>query len=177
MTPQDAALMAAYNRWMNQRMYAAAGTLTEDALAQERGAFFGSILATLNHIAVADTIWLHRFSSPESAVALRAALVDFPLPTSLRQPLAGSFAQLRQHRAALDQVITDWVGTLDAVALAGTLSYRNTAGKPFTRGWHQLLAHFFNHQTHHRGQASTLLHQAGVDVGVTDLIALPDEAL
>lgn len=177
MTPQDAVLMAAYNRWMNRRMYEAAATLPEATLREDRGAFFGSIQATLNHIAVADTIWLHRFAQPEAAEALRVALRPFPLPTSLRQELAGSFADLQRHRAALDAVITQWAGALTDAQLTGELVYRNTTGKTFTRSWQQLVLHFFNHQTHHRGQSSTLLFQAGVDVGVTDLIALPTEEL
>jgi uncharacterized damage-inducible protein DinB len=177
MTPEAAALMASYNRWMNRRMYQAAATLPDVALRQDRGAFFGSIQATLNHIAVADTIWLHRFSQPEAASDLRAAMQPFPLPTSLRQELADSFAELQRHRAALDAVITQWAAQLTTSQLSGELTYRNTAGKTFTRAWGPLVLHFFNHQTHHRGQTSTLLFQAGVDVGVTDLIALPDEEL
>jgi uncharacterized damage-inducible protein DinB len=177
MTPEAATLMAAYNRWMNRRMYQAAARLPDATLRQDRGAFFGSILATLNHIAVADTIWLHRFAQPEAASKLRAALAPFPLPSSLKQELAERFADLQRHRAALDAVITQWSGSPTTAQLSGELTYRNAAGKTYTRGWRQLVLHFFNHQTHHRGQASTLLSQAGVDVGVTDLIALPDEEL
>lgn len=177
MTPDAAVLMAAYNRWMNRRMYEAAAQLPEAALRQDRGAFFGSIQATLTHIAVGDTIWLHRFAQPEAASALREALRPFPLPTSLRQELADSFAGLQRYRAALDAVIVRWAGALTNAQLEGELVYRNTTGKTFRRSWQQLVLHFFNHQTHHRGQASTLLFQAGVDVGVTDLIALPTEEL
>lgn len=172
MTPQTAALMAHYNRWMNERMYEAAASLDAAALTAERGAFFGSILGTLNHIAVADTIWLHRFARHEVGFTTLAALTDFPQPTSLTQPLAPDLASLRAYRQSLDALIERWVAEFTPAHLAGTISYSNMAGVPSSRSFGALLQHFFNHQTHHRGQASTLLFQAGVDVGVTDLLAL-----
>jgi uncharacterized damage-inducible protein DinB len=172
MTPDAAVMLAAYNRWMNQRMYEAAGTLSEDALCRDRGAFFGSILRTLNHIAVADTIWLHRFSQAPEATALREALKPYPLPTSLRRELADTLSGLVPYRTALDAVITQWTHTLTIPQLAGMLAYCNTTGAAFCKPMSQVVLHFFNHQTHHRGQASTLLCQAGVDPGVTDLISL-----
>jgi len=119
MTPGAAVLMASYNRWMNQRLYQAAATLTEEEIARDRGAFFGSILRTLNHIAIADTIWLNRFSQSEDAVFLHGALAAFPAPRALDQPLAVSLRGLEQHRAALDQVICDWSHTLTQIYRAG----------------------------------------------------------
>lgn len=172
MTPETAALMADYNRWMNQRMYEAAGRLAEDEVTKDRGAFFGSILGTLNHIAVADTIWLHRFAQHPDASALRTRLARFPLPTSLRQEIAGSLAALRNCRGELDEIIIQWSRALTPGGLEGPLVYRNMAGQAFSRKLGYLVLHFFNHQTHHRGQASTLLFQAGLDVGVTDLLAV-----
>lgn len=170
-----AVLMADYNRWMNQRLYDAAAHLSEDDLMRDRGAFFGSLFGTLNHIAVGDTIWLRRFAQPEQAAATRRALYEFPSPTSLREPLAGSLADLRRYRAALDACIVDWAGTLTVDLLASTLSYRNTSGQARVKPFGLLVQHYFNHQTHHRGQATTLLFQAGVDVGDTDLLArIPD---
>jgi uncharacterized damage-inducible protein DinB len=71
MTPKSIALMAEYNRWMNQRMYEAACALPEAELSKDRGAFFGSIFQTLNHIAAGDTIWLHRFSQHPEMAALK----------------------------------------------------------------------------------------------------------
>ena len=55
-------LMAHYNTWMNERLYAAAASLPDAELSTERGAFFGSILGTLNHLVVADRIWLGRYT-------------------------------------------------------------------------------------------------------------------
>jgi len=172
MNPQTAALMAHYNRWMNERMYEAAASLDAAALTAERGAFFGSILGTLNHIAVADTLWLHRFARHEAGFTTLGALSNFPQPSSLTQPLAPDLAGLRAYRQPLDALIERWVAELTPEHLAGSIRYSNMAGVPSSRSFGALLQHFFNHQTHHRGQASTLLFQAGVDVGVTDLLAL-----
>lgn len=177
MTFTAAALMARYNRWMNERMYEAARNLSGEELARDRGAFFGSILQTLNHIAVADTIWLHRFSQHPDASGLRESLAAFPRPDSLRQELAGSLRDLQHYRERLDMVILDWSETLASEQMASTLVYHNMAGQSFSRNFGHLVQHFFNHQTHHRGQASTLLFQAGVDIGITDLLAvIPREA-
>lgn len=172
MTPQTAALMAHYNRWMNERMFDAAASLDAASLTVERGAFFGSILGTLNHIAVADTIWLHRFARHEAAFTTLGALSNFPQPSALTQPLAPDLTGLRVYRRQLDELIERWVAELTPEQLAGSISYSNMAGVPSSRNFGALLQHFFNHQTHHRGQVSTLLFQAGVDVGVTDLLAV-----
>ncbi|WP_027016233.1 DinB family protein [Comamonas composti] len=174
MTPQTAALMAEYNHWMNQRLYEAASAFDTQELHRNRGAFFGSLFETLMHIAVADTIWLHRFA--EQAQELNQQLLGFPRPSSLREQLAGTLAELSGYRRALDAVITQWASGLSAEQLARPLRYTNMAGQAHSKNLGHLVTHFFNHQTHHRGQASTLLCQAGVDMGVTDLIAVIPEA-
>lgn len=172
MTPQIAVLMADYNRWMNDRLLEAAGTLAETELTADKGAYFGSILGTLNHIAVADTIWLHRFAQHQPAFPALDALSAFPRPDSLRQTLAPDLASLRTHRRDLDALIQRWAAELRPEHLASSLRYRNMAGVASSKPFAALLQHFFNHQTHHRGQVSTLLFQSGVDVGVTDLLAV-----
>lgn len=172
MTPQTAALMAHYNRWVNERMYQAAASLDAAALTADRGAYFGSILGTLNHIAVADNLWLHRFARYEAGFTTLGVLADLPKSTSLTQPLATDLAGLCTNRERLDERIEHWVAELTPEHLASCITYSNMAGVASSRRLGALLQHFFNHQTHHRGQASTLLFQAGVDVGVTDLLAL-----
>lgn len=168
-------LMAAYNAAMNQQLYAAAATLPDAALTLERQAFFGSILGTLNHIAVADTIWLQRFAGHRAGFGALAAARALPTPSRLDQALAGDLAALRTERVALDAIITALVDQLREEDLAHILRYTNSRGAQ-QKHFGSLLLHFFNHQTHHRGQASTLLFQAGVDIGVTDLLALiPNE--
>ncbi|WP_304640706.1 DinB family protein [Pseudomonas sp.] len=172
MTPQTALLMAKYNRWMNERVYEAAASLPESAVVADMKAFFGSIFGTLNHIAVADTIWLHRFSQQDPSFPSLKVLSELPHPASLRQALAEDLSGLREYRSRLDNIIEQWAAELTADRLSGDISYANTAGVTFRRNLGALVQHFFNHQTHHRGQVSTLLFQCGVDVGVTDLLAL-----
>ena len=176
MTPAAATLLAEYNAWMNRRLYDAAATLPAGAVERDMGAFFGSLLQTLNHIAVGDTIWLRRFASTTGDTRLAGALQAYPAPTSLRQPLAASLPELRDHRDRLDALISDWAARLSVEQLAGPIDYTNMAGQPQRKNLGALVLHFFNHQTHHRGQATTLLFQLGVDVGTTDLLAvIPNE--
>ena len=165
-------LMASYNEWMNTKVFEAAGRLAHDEIAQDRGAFFGSLLGTLNHIAVADTLWLRRFSTlPGEQAALRP-LDDMPIPTALNTLLFSELEGLAAYRKRLDGMINAWAAALTDADLSRELRYASLKGIASNKRLGNVLLHFFNHQTHHRGQATTLLHQAGKDVGLTDLIAL-----
>ncbi|MFC4257608.1 DinB family protein [Marinobacter lacisalsi] len=169
--------MATYNQWINGRFYEASGRLDADELARDRGAFFGSILGTLNHIVVGDTLWLKRFATHPSGAETLRAVAALPDPASLDQILFEDFGALHEHRRWLDDQIIEWADGLSETDVDQVLAYRNSKGKPFNKRLSHLILHFFNHQTHHRGQVSTLLSQAGEDVGVTDLVALiPDES-
>lgn len=169
-------LMAEYNEWMNDKLYAAAARLPPEALAQDRGAYFGSILGTLNHLVAADTIWLQRFAQHPARPAVLAAVSDWPQPVSLDHRLFEDFSALRGHRQRIDRTIRRWAASLVENDLEQTLHYANFRGVVARRRLSSLALHFFNHQTHHRGQATTLLTQAGQDVGVTDLVTLiPNE--
>lgn len=167
-------LLARYNAWMNERLYAASARLPVEELQRDRGAFFGSLLGTLNHLAVADTIWLQRFATHPAQHGELESVRRLPRPSSLDEILYADLEALGEYRRWLDTLIEEWCRALSASDLEHVLRYSNTRGiaahKPFDR----LLLHFFNHQTHHRGQATTLLSQAGEDVGVTDLLALID---
>jgi len=169
-------LLARYNEWMNNKLYEAAAALPAEEVAAERGAFFGSLLATLNHIAVADMIWLRRIGCHARFAAALAPVAALPAPAALDQPLFDSLAALRERRTWLDRLILDWTGGLAETDLDAVISYRRMNGEANNRQLGLLLLHFFNHQTHHRGQATTLLSQAGVDVGATDLLLLIPEA-
>jgi len=164
-------LMADYNRWMNGNMYRAAATLPADALDAPRGAFFGSILGTINHLVVADTVWLKRFASnaPDGRWNALQALADIAMPDRLDAQPCADLAAWWARRQVLDTAVVDWTGQLLEEDLTRTLQYRSMRGDANRRRLSYLLLHFFNHQTHHRGQATTLLSQCGVDVGVTDL--------
>ena len=169
-------LLAAYNQWMNSNLYEAAGQLSAAELAKDRGAFFGSVLGTLNHILVGDILWRKRFATdPASLDALRP-VAELQAPTRLDQTLHDDLGCLAEQRIWLDRLIINWIAGLSDKDLGGLLSYRNTKGVPANKRYSSLILHFFNHQTHHRGQVSALLSQAGVGIGVTDLLALiPEE--
>ena len=151
--------MAAYNCWANTRLYEAAGKLTAEALAAPRSGFFPSLLRTLNHILVGDTLWMGRLEGTGSLGI-----------TSLDQILHTEFADLKTAREALDQRIIAYVDALVPSRLEEDLGYRTVAGDPMTTRVDQVLAHVFNHQTHHRGQAHAMLSSTEVAPPVLDLI-------
>ena len=137
--------LAAYNKWANARLYEAALSLSEADYGRDVGAFFKSLNGTLNHLLVADRIWMKRLTGEgEHPDRLDAIIHDD------RRALAIA-------RADEDDRIVRFVATLDDAALAGTLKYATTSGKPFEQNRADVLSHFFNHQTHHRGQAHTIL--------------------
>jgi uncharacterized damage-inducible protein DinB len=164
--------MAAYNEWMNAKVYDAAGKLPGEALSVDRNAFFGSILGTLNHLVVGDTIWLKRFAGHPAGYPALEPIRGLPDPEGLDQLLFTNIQSLFEHRKRLDRVIVEWAASIAESDLDYILNYKNTQGIAADRHFFSLLMHFFNHQTHHRGQVTTLLSQAGVDVGGTDLVAL-----
>jgi uncharacterized damage-inducible protein DinB len=166
-------LMAEYNRWMNQRVAAAAAGLSPQALAQDRGAPFGSILGTLNQQAVGDCVWLRRFEAPGHWARLQGAVAWLPQPVTLRDSLAHDMASYRALRERLDELIFAWCSELIFNDLDRVLAYRNMGGEQQQRQVGPLLSHLFNHQSQLRGQVATLLFQAGVDIGTTDLTTMP----
>ncbi|WP_300631627.1 DinB family protein [Pseudomonas sp.] len=171
---EQIALMANYNQWMNRKVYEAAGTLTDAALVADRRAFFGSILGTLNHLALGDTVWLKRFAEHPAGFSALAPLSAITTPGDLKQLAFADIRELSAHRAWLDQLILNWADSLQEPDLDQHLRYHNMRGAAAEKPFFGLLVHFFNHQTHHRGQVTTLLSQAGVDVGDTDLVMLID---
>ncbi|MDN3556862.1 DinB family protein [Halomonas maura] len=170
-------LLAIYNQWMNSKVYEGAGHLSSTDLAKDRGAFFGSILGTLNHILVADTVWLKRFATHPSCLNSLRDVAELQNPTSPDQIVFHDLGRLSEHRIWLDRNIINWVAELSEDDLGFILNYHSIEGFPAKKRYSSLVLHFFNHQTHHRGQVSTLLSQAGVDIGVTDLLAqIPEES-
>lgn len=170
-------LMAQYNQWMNATLYDAAAKLSAEQLAQDRGAFFGSLLGTLNHLVVSDIIWLQRFAAHPAAHRSLEPVRRMERPASLNHILFRDLPGLSAQRASLDATITAWTTELSQRDLDHTLHYCNMSGTPRHKLFGSLVLHLFNHQTHHRGQATTLLYQAGIDIGVTDLVALiPEDA-
>jgi uncharacterized damage-inducible protein DinB len=156
--------MARYNHWQNANLYGVADTLSEAERRRERGAFFGSIFATLNHLLWADRIWMSRLAGTPTPAG--------GIPESVS--LYGDWAELKRERPAFDTVMVEWADRLDATALEGELTYYSGAIKAEVRKPRWLLVtHMFNHQTHHRGQVHCMLTQAGGKPGDTDLPFMP----
>ena len=165
MTPKLARTLSRYNRWMNERLYEVCAGIDDAERKRDAGAFFKSIHGTLNHLLVADRVWMGRFVGPPW------------VPVSLAQELHADFDELRTARAAMDARIDEWAATLGAEELHGTLHYHSIVNpQPRSCPMDLAVAHFFNHQTHHRGQLTTLLSQRGIDPGATDLLWLPNPA-
>lgn len=162
-------LMAGYNAEMNRRFYAAAAGLSEAQRTADAGAFWGSIHGTLSHLVWADEMWLSRFTgAPKPAAALKesgAYITDFE--------------ELRRRRMALDGDISAWADGLDDAWLAGDLAwFSGAAGREMKSPRATIVVHFFNHQTHHRGQVHALLTRAGAKTGDTDLwLVVPSGSL
>lgn len=156
--PTYARTMAAYNQWMNRKILTICATLTDVQRKEDKGAFFKSIHGTLNHILLADKIWMGRF-------------LDEPFQVdSLAQELYADFDALCIARDQQDQSILAWVAGLQVDHFGETLNYLPaTSSVPKSLPMWLAVTHFFNHQTHHRGQVTALLSQLGKDPGVTDL--------
>ena len=156
--------MAAYNRWQNKSLYGAADGLSDQARRELRGAFFGSIHGTLNHLLWGDQVWMSRFAGT-------------PMPAS--PSIATSVGEhedwgdLKRARHAFDDVIEDWAKALNQAWLDGNVSWHSSiVGRVVSRPAGFLVAHFFNHQTHHRGQVHTMLTAAGAKPKDTDLLLM-----
>lgn len=179
MGPMDTAFtdnyrfLARYNRWFNERLYTACEGLADEERKRDRGAFFGSIHATLNHIVWGDQTWLRRFAVQGVAFAsLSPGLLDLPAGAAHGTLLHADWQDLRAQRERLDIAIEEWARDMPADYPLRTMRYANTKGVQREHPMWQALTHFFNHQAHHRGQVTALLAQAGIDPGTTDLIAL-----
>ena len=150
-------MLSRYNRLANERLYGACAGLGEAERTKDRGAFFGSIHGTLNHILVGDRIWMTRFEGGEAP------------STHLDAILYEGFGALREARVVEDARIEAYAGSLTAESLEGTIAYVNNEGREFRDPLAVLLAHFFNHQTHHRGQVTSMLAQTEATYPVLDM--------
>ena len=158
------AMMAGYNAWCNERVYDVAALLPDADYRADRGAFFKSVHGTLNHLLAADRIWMKRFTGEGEA------------PNRLDAILFESLPELRAARQEEDERIVAYLGSRSEADLAGTIRYRTIVNpteieQPLTPA----LMHFFNHQTHHRGQVHCLLTGLGLDAPSLDLILFQRE--
>lgn len=155
-------LLSQYNSWMNEKIYHACNQLSEQQRKQNCEAFFGSIHGTLDHIIYADTAWLERLRDNQFT------------PRDITKGMFDSWQELTKQRFVLDKEILNWTHQLDGKTLNSTFTYKSNVDKK-TRSapyWCSAL-HMFNHQTHHRGQLTTLLTQRSIDIGDTDIAAMP----
>ena len=141
---------AAYNAWANARLYDGATALKDTERKKDVKAYFRSLHGTLNHLLVADRIWLHRLTGEGEA------------PTRLDAVLYENFGELRVARKAEDKRLITYVASLGGADFERIIRYENTRGEAKELPLGVILAHLFNHQTHHRGQASHILRQLGV---------------
>ena len=152
------ATMAEYNQWMNERLYKASDTLEDRERKKDRSAFFGSIHRTLNHILYGDLAVMSRFTGNPDVVP------------DLGKDLHEDFQELWAARTALDTRILSWAQSLSKDWLSDELTYESAVdGITRTVPRWILVTHMFNHETHHRGQVTTLLSQQGIDMGTTDI--------
>lgn len=165
-SPAFVAVMARYNAWQNRSLFAAATTLTDAERRANRGAFFGSMHNTLAHVFWVDRVWMRRFADP---AAVNADSSQAIVPDDLE------WLDLCAERIGLDEVIGQWAVTRTIDWLASEISWSNAAGDKVggQLAW-RVVAHMFNHQTHHRGQVHAMLTHAGVAPENTDLFLLPD---
>ena len=138
--------MARYNSWANRRLYDAASALTRQDYFADKGAFFKSVHGTLNHLLVADRIWMARFTG----IGAPAARLDAILFSEL--------TNLRRAREAEDAKIIEYIAGLGDADLTSAITYRRASTpENFVQELKLALVHFFNHQTHHRGQVHAIL--------------------
>jgi uncharacterized damage-inducible protein DinB len=137
--------LAAYNRWANARLYAAALDLPDQAYRLHIGVFFSSVHGTLNHLLLTDRIWLKRLTG------------EGDHPSKLNAILFEDRMELARARVVEDERLRGVVDVYDDTALASLHSYKTTSGMPHSQVIADILMHLFNPQTHHRGQAHACL--------------------
>jgi uncharacterized damage-inducible protein DinB len=157
--------MSRYNRWQNENLYGVADRLPDAERRRDRGAFFGSIHNTLSHLLWADRIWMSRFAGwPKPQGGITQSVSLFPEWESLKAERQGSDTQL-----------IDWSDKLETAWIKGDLKWFSGAlNREVSKPRSELVMHFFNHQTHHRGQVHAMLTQAGGKPHDTDLFMMPE---
>ncbi|WP_303784165.1 DinB family protein [Azovibrio restrictus] len=156
-------LMADYNRWMNEKLYAVCAQMPDETRKRDLGAFFRSIHGTLNHLLLVDLLWLGRITGN-----------PFPIQ-SLDQELHADFLTLKCERQKTDGILAARVAELHPARFTEPLTYTSLVKKESVMlPLGLILTHLFHHQTHHRGQITTLISQLGYDMGDTDMIFMPD---
>ncbi|KIN64967.1 DinB family protein [Sulfitobacter noctilucicola] len=161
-------LMARYNAWQNNQIMDIVKEMNEEDLRRDHGAFFGSIMNTLNHILWADTLWMSRFCS------------DVALPSVPGSESVNYMATIGEWQAArfrMDGRMRIWGETLSNLDLTGEMTWHSGGmNKEFTQPIAMCITHMFNHQTHHRGQVHAMLTSTNKRTPTTDIVFMPEDA-
>ena len=159
-TPAYCRTMAAYNAEMNRRLYGAADRLSDAERRRDCGAFWHSLHGTLVHILWGDAQWMSRFDGWERPAT----------PIKQSDHFIEDWAELRAAREKADVDISRWAEKVDEPWLDADLTwFSGAANREISAPKRLLVTHFFNHQTHHRGQAHALITAAGEKTDDTDL--------
>ncbi|WP_069299336.1 DinB family protein [Neptunicoccus sediminis] len=154
-------MMARYNSWQNDWMLSAAATLSDDARRQDRGAFFGSVSGTLCHLLWADTYWMSRFDGGAAPTVSGKQSTDYH----------SDWEDFCETRKQMDRRIENWATRQSDSDMSGDITwYSGLKQSELSQPKTKIYAHFFNHQTHHRGQVHAMLTGAGVKTSDTDLV-------
>ena len=162
MTVEYFQTLSRYNRWMNEKLYDVCDSMPDELRREDRGAWFKSVHGTLNHVLLCDRLWLGRFAHQ-------------PYPAhSLDEELFHDWDEMKREREKTDDAIDAWLASLCDEQLQVPLTFTGISNpQERTMVLWVVTAHMFNHQTHHRGQLTTLMEQSGYDSGGTDLLVMP----
>ncbi|MEP5151717.1 DinB family protein [Planktotalea sp.] len=167
-TPEYCQLMARYNRWQNEELRKSLETLSEADLTAERGAFFGSIFKTVNHLLWGDTLWISRFDGGDCPVGTDLTKTDTTV-------MCKDLAEWSLARFQTDARFVNWAKSVSHIDLSGDLTwFSGSIQRDVSKPKGACIAHMFNHQTHHRGQVHAMLGAAGAPMYTTDLPFLPE---
>ncbi|WP_259274280.1 DinB family protein [Sulfitobacter mediterraneus] len=166
-TPDYVKVMARYNLWQNSQLYSILKQMDDAELERDRGAFFGSIKGTLNHLLWGDLLWLSRFAGGDfPKIESASQFVDLYKPISIWS----------SERFRCDNRIIAWAESLKQIDLLGELTWKSiTMDKAVKTPLSLCITHYFNHQTHHRGQVHAMLTAAGQKAPVSDLLFMPED--
>lgn len=165
-SPDYVRVMARYNAWQNLNVYGAVAGLPDVERHADRGAFFGSIFGTLNHLLWGDQVWMHRLAGTDkpSAASIAGSVLQYE-----------TWQEMSEARDIMDAEIGQWAQQLEEGDLQGPLTWMSpAAGREVTKPRWVLVTHMFNHQTHHRGQVHVMLTSLGTLPGDTDIPFMPE---
>ena len=155
---------ATYNGSVNQSVLKLLEPLRKEQIMMETKAYYPSIFETLFHNMISDLNWLKRYRDAfkENKALINSKLISLE-EKGLRKEFESDYTKLFRYRKQMDDVIIQFVNELDESKMYSVIKYKNYKGEDVEKEIWKTLLHWFNHQTHHRGQISVLLDMVGVD--------------